>query len=287
MQYPKFTLKPSMDYIVLSIQRIDFHSLKNIISKNSNFIQASQYRLDYLFDFSMEYQMPEYNNKVFRLLTSKENPFLPILMKIEKPNIKILNFMHNFAVSNKIQYKISSMELTFDFFTQNIDTLDAMYSMLVQHVYLQWAGKSFENDYETTTYIGNPRKTISKAIRIYKKEFEDNKKKDRARLELILKRRLLKRQNIESITDLQEDAYYQIIDKYLKFRDLNLNAYERKYLRKLRKHNKTLTDDQLQDKVSMEIIMVKQMCSQKGIVEAFRHIQKQVSGEYECINVSA
>ena len=227
--------------------------------------------------------MPEYNGKILRVLTSKENPFLPILMKIEKPNLKLLNFIHNFAVSNKIQYKISFMELTFDFFSKNIDTLDAMYSMLVQHVYLQWAGKSFEHDYETTTYIGNPRKTMSKAIRIYKKEFEDSNKKDRARLELILKRRLLKRQNIESITDLKKDVYYQITDKYIKFKDLRLDIYEKKYLRKLRKHNKTLTDEQLQDKVDTELNTVKQICNQKGIVEAFRHIQKQVSGEYECI----
>ncbi len=283
MQYPKFNLITSMDYIVLVIHEIEFNALKNIIPEytNSKYICSKKFDPNkYVYDYSEEYQIQGFE-KTLRLFNSSEMNFRPILMKIEKPNMKTLNLIHNFAVENQIQYHISSMELTFDFFTKNIDTLDAMYSMLVQHVYLKWAGKSFENDYETTTYIGNPRKTISKAIRIYKKEYED-KKKDRARLELILKRRLLKRQNIESITDLEKDVYYQIVNKYIKFKDLRLNVYEKKYLRKLRKQNKALTDDQLQDKVDIELDTVKQICNQKGIVEAFRHIQKQVSGEYEC-----
>ena len=287
MQYPKFTLKPSMDYIVLSIQRIDFHSLKNIISKNSNFIQTNHYKLDYLYDFSMEYQMPKYNDKVLRLLISKENPFLPILMKIEEPTIEILNFIHNFGVLNNIQYKISSMELTFDFVTpdKSIESIMEMYSFLVQHVYLKWAGKLFYNDYETTTYIGNCRLTRSKAVRIYVKENEHGVK-EKSRLELILKRKILKRYNVELITDLNKDVYNQIISKYIELKFFKLEIYEMKYLRKLRKLYKTLTDNEIQNMLLMELDTIKNIHNNKSIVESFRYIQGQVSGPYDCIEKS-
>ena len=275
-----------MDYIVLVIHDIEFNALKNSIPEYTNSEYVCSKKFDpnkYVYDYSEEYQMQDFE-KTLRLFNSSEMNFRPILMKIEKPNMKTLNFIHNFAVENQIQYHISSMELTFDFLTTNKEAFEAMLSFLIQHVYLKWAGKSFEHDYETTKYIGNPRKTRSKAIRIYKKEvlYEN----DKARLELILKKNILNRHNIESIKDLNKNLYYEIVNKYIEFKELRLDKYEKAYLRKLRKHNKALADDQLQDKVSMEIDMVKEMCNQKGLVEAFRYVKKQVGKPYACINES-
>ena len=289
MQVPPFTLKPSMDYIVLVIHKIEFNTLKNIIPEytNSEYICSKKFDpKEYVYDYSEEYQMQDFE-KTLRLFNSSEMNFRPILMKIEKPNIKTLNFIHNFAVENQIQYHISSMELTFDFVTpdKSIESIMEMYSFLVQHVYLKWAGKLFYNDYETTTYIGNCRLTRSKAVRIYVKENEYGVK-EKSRLELILKRKVLKRYNVELITDLKKDVYNQIISKYIEFKYLKLDIYEKKYLRKLRKRYKTLTDNEIQNILLMELDTIKNIHNNKSIVESFRYIQGQVSGPYDCIEKS-
>ena len=136
---------------------------------------------------------------------------IPIaVIKIHDPSKEVLDLFHGYSNKFSIFYKLSQVELTFDFYTRD---LQDFIEILNNHLYLRYQKqKSF--NIEDTFYTTNIRKA-TKGTRTYIKEVNGSKF---VRMELLLQRRVISRlglslplSNIDGI-DLKQFFTFAYID---------------------------------------------------------------------------
>lgn len=110
--------------------------------------------------------------------------FNTLLMKIRHPNEEIMSLLNSTFKYHEISPKVSTIEMSFDFY---VDDVDIFQNMLKQHLFMKYqkSNSSTHNGEGNTFYTDNLRKSV-KGMRLYKKRFETGQKV--IRLELVLHR---------------------------------------------------------------------------------------------------
>lgn len=170
---------------------------------------------NYSYDRSRLYKF-QLNGQVHQLIIAKSSkePFKPYLLTIHDPTPNVLKFLEKFLVQYEY-YHVKDIEHTFDFY---FEEPDLVMKYLEQHTIVSWRGKGYHPEYDTF-YGNNIRFAKGKGLRVYKKEEENEAgiKSEFTRLEMRLKRPILKSNGINNIPDIfhMENT---IINKYFSFK---------------------------------------------------------------------
>lgn len=208
---PDFSIKKSIDFITVSINYPD-HAKKiygfleaNGFECSSDLkLEESKYSMKRTYKSNHDIASVE----IFHDLKDPDNNCYcpPILLKIHDPNRELLNRMDSFFKHLKISPKVSMLELTFDLFPNDKADIVNLYEFLQSHLFLKYGRKINTKKYVTTFYTNNIRHSKAKGMRVYLKP-EKNVPKEFVRMELILKRELIKHlglditlTNIDSLT---------------------------------------------------------------------------------------
>jgi hypothetical protein len=168
----------------------------NYLKKRTYRTEAKVYFIDIFYEFRGEVVFPS------------------LLLNIHDPDKWILSLLDSFFRDHEIVPNVSKVELTCDLFTDDVVLL---YEFLQSHLFLKY-NRSCLLGYATTFYLGNPRTSRSKGMRVYLKPIEGSK--EYVRIELVLKRELIRNRlrldnilsSVESI-DLQQFFDFRRLDE--------------------------------------------------------------------------
>lgn len=201
--YPDFTVKTSIDFLTLSIkENVDQQTLKSILisigfkSVRNNKLDNGNYQMEWIF------KHPDTGVTAEVFYAPKELCFPSMSVKLHDPNLEVVNSLHQSFIKNKINHKLSFVELTFDFFTADVIRLR---EYLKSFTFMKNA-RSKAGRKETTFYLNDLRKSV-RGMRIYTKPNWDH-----VRMEVTLKSPILKRLGLSlplaSIDSLDVTRYF-------------------------------------------------------------------------------
>jgi hypothetical protein len=219
--FPIFDIKTSIDFLTLSVpEKDDPYFFRNILiplgfkSIRNDKLDSGNYRMKWSF------KNPD-DNVIVEVFYSCQSLWLPsMLVKIHDPNIEFLNLLDSFLSSNNIHFNLSYLEMTFDFYTEEVIKLR---EFLKTHLFMKQQ-RSKSGHKGTTFYTNNLRKSV-RGMRVYSRPGWNH-----ARMELVMKSPLLKRLNLtfplHSIDSLDLSRFFQFmvfdkerIHKYLCWRN--------------------------------------------------------------------
>ncbi len=218
------TVKLSIDFIRISIDSKHYNTaiFYNLFNKiESMSILSSEYRFKYGVGYSqVKTYYISFNNQVHEVVTLRcpSDVYMPILLNIHEPTEHLLRHLEPYL--NPMKHRVSQIENTLDFIGNQPDEI---YQFMKEHLMLLWPGKKRLNlNYKTTFYRNDIRGARGKGLRCYRKSIKDEngEKAESVRVELLLKRRLLKDKKINTIDDvfLMDQS---IPVKYLAFKQFN------------------------------------------------------------------
>lgn len=220
-------VKLSVDLIRFSIQSYqlnnsNFYKLFNAI-KNVSIGKSKFSKLDgVLYIESRKYIIKIGNklHKIYALLPCSSA--LPILLTVHDADSKVLQYLEPYL--SPLQYHISWIEYTMDFISKN---KDHVYQFMLSYFLLKWPGKKYVNKiYKTSFYRNDLRGSETKGLRGYQKQLTDTlgNTVDSVRIELLAKRKLLKKHNIQTISDFLS-SNSSIVIKYITFKKFNYSIF--------------------------------------------------------------
>ncbi|MFH1080485.1 MAG: hypothetical protein V1766_09540 [Pseudomonadota bacterium] len=192
---PQFSISKHIDF--LSVNNI-YPEYKNEIFdflKDNGFQIVSDLKLEngnYVNKRTYRTETNVYFIDIFYDIKKLEG-FPSLLIKIHDPDKQILSLFDSFFRDHEIVPKVSQVELTFDLFTNDIVRL---YEFLQSHLFLKYSRAYLPIEYATTFYLGDLRLTKSKGMRVYLRPTEGSK--EYVRIELLLKRELIRRLRLEN-----------------------------------------------------------------------------------------
>lgn len=225
------TVMMSVDFIRISIDNIYFNtkeylSLFNEFSRMS--VTSSKLRVTGGEGYNMTKKyIIKFNNQIYKVEASKSNStaYLPTIIKIHKPDTHLLKYLEPYL--KLMLHKVNAVEFTLDFIGYQYCQI---YKFMDEHLLINWPDKKkFKKKYKTTFYLNNIRKSKSKGGRCYIKTLtgDDGNTVESVRVEVLLKRRILQRKTINSITDfLKMDNIIPL--KYIAFQNFNFNYFYNK-----------------------------------------------------------
>jgi hypothetical protein len=240
----------SQDFIKLSIfaSEMSLYPLMNEIKRRETSPVKSNLNVDFKYDQSRTYEFEfEGRNHTFNIIKSNSEAFLPIILTLHDPTKNLLNFIES-HIKHSAWYHVKEIEFTFDF--ENDDEKFIHY-FIKNHLAIKWRGKSFHHPSDTD-YFANIRFAKGKGARLYGKELSGNKQDvtEVTRLEILLKRPILYRSGITSLSDVI-NMKTEIITKYFSFKEFNYRLYKKRLL-----ENKSTLDqielyfNQVKEKIS-------------------------------------
>ena len=162
------------------------------------------------------------------IMKSKKMYFLPDLITVHDPDVKIIN--HIEPLLNQLKYyHVKELELTFDF--EN-DDREYIKQFIKNHFIINWRGKKFYHP-SGTHYFNNIRFCKGKGSRLYDKIIKKDKDKDNnfIRLEMLLKRPILLKHNIHRISDI-DSLKPEKLSRYFNFKELNFSKCKKRFKEK-------------------------------------------------------
>ena len=161
-----------------------------------------------------------YDNSVYKVYFMRPNKsYLPkLLIKVLQPDDKLFRFLHDLFNS---RYNLSFLEFAFDCYTPR---LKEFYQFLKSRLYLKWPGTDFNPGYVSTTYYNNIRKSATKGLRVYIKELKRNRC---VRMEIVYRRRLLKKVGLNTIEDLFR-IKTSTVTKYLRLMTFDYDLFRKR-----------------------------------------------------------
>ena len=165
----------------------------------------------------------KFNDKIYELIISKcsYNHLYPYIITVHDPTKEILIYLKQFFDTLN-HYHVKEIEHTFDFIFEDQQMVR---QFLIQQTIIKWRGRGFQLDDCGTFYIANPRMAKGKGGRVYEKVLDA--KKDSVRLELLLKRPILKRNGVETIEDVI-DADSSTVTNYIHFKKFNFDKLKKR-----------------------------------------------------------
>ncbi len=222
------TVMMSVDFIRFSIKSYqfnnkNFYNLFNIIRSMN--VDEPKFRLTGKRGYcqSKTYNI-KYHDKYYKIVSARvpDSTSFPILLTIHDVDQNLLLYLQPHL--NRLDHHISWVEFTLDFIS---NTPELVYNFMKSHLWLKWAGKKNENlIYDTTFYRNDIRKSQTKGLRGYRKQLQDGQgnKVESVRIELLMKRQLLKKKGVENISD-TFNMTSQLVTKYLSFKKFNYNLF--------------------------------------------------------------
>ncbi len=221
------TVKLSVDFVRFSIsyRQLDdnkFLNLFNAIRRLStekpefHFINGKYYFK------SKKYTIRIKNNTYVIIATLPYYDSMPILLTVNDADLQVVRYLEPYL--SQLRYHISWIEYTIDFFSNNAKRV---YQFMLSHLLLKWPGKkSVSKTYETTFYRNDLRGSGTKGLRCYHKKILDSFGREivSIRVELLAKRQLLKKYNIQSISDFIS-SNSDIVIKYIAFKKFNYSIF--------------------------------------------------------------
>lgn len=191
-----------------------------------NFIPLNRVKFHWKYDRVTKYKF-NFENQTHEIIFAKcsRSNLYPYIITIHDPTYNLLLYLKPFLESFH-HYHVKEMEHTFDFV---FDTPELVKDFLVQQTIVKWQGRSFGLDNCSTKYMGNPRVAQGKGGRIYNKPLAVSDNQDSVRLELVLKRPILKRNGIKRIENVIESDSKAIM-KYLQFKKFNTKKLSKRML---------------------------------------------------------
>jgi hypothetical protein len=191
--------------------------LNDLLEKRTEPPDFHRNRHDY--DLSMTYNF-NYLNKKYELnvACASKQQYKPYLLKIHDPTEQVLRYLQKY-LDQVTYYHTHSIEFTYDFYSKDNDLVR---NFIKRHVVVSWRGKqNYHPEYEKSFYGNNIRFARGKGLRAYEKEEEKNGgKQEFVRLEMLLKRSILKSNGIHDIDDvIGLDS--RIPNKYFSFKTYN------------------------------------------------------------------
>jgi hypothetical protein len=211
---PTFTISKSIDVIKLSIMYPDIQGVISNFLEDIGFKKISTRKLPKGNYVIKQTYKSDTDTPTVEIMYGTKACYLPVLVNIHDVNMGLLTSLDAFFRDQRIISKVSEVELAFDFDTADIYTL---YTFLKSHLFQKYCGKELEIvEYSTTFYTDNIWKTQSKGMRVYLRPKEG--KKEYVRMELVLKRKLIKRLGLE-LTLRNIDSLN--LDRFFTFKFLN------------------------------------------------------------------
>lgn len=177
----------------------------------------------YFYDRSAAYKF-RYKDHIHQLIIAKSSkePFKPYLLTIHDPTPDVLKYLENHLIQFD-HYHVKDIENSFDFCSEDLDLIK---KYLEQHTIVSWRGKGYHPEYDTF-YGNNIRFAKGKGLRVYNKEEvnEAGVKNQFIRMEMRLKRPILKVNGIENVSDVLE-MDDSIVKKYFSFNTFRCDKLE-------------------------------------------------------------
>ena len=244
----------SVDFVTITSNLIH-HDLSQLVHKLTSQSRSTKYYKTKSFAYNRVVKCSyNYNSSSYTIFIIRSNKaFLPkLLIKILQPDRNILlhvdELLHN-------DYNISFIEFAFDFYS---DHPARLYRFFKQSLFLKWPGKKFDPGYTSTTYLNNIRQSKSKGVRIYRKK---EPSKEAVRVEVVYKRRMLKKLGIVAVKDLLT-IKPSIITKYLNLMEFDFDLFRERCFRRRDNNNININDlDSIVDQIE-------HMIDSNGIREA-------------------
>lgn len=139
-------------------------------------------------------QVPNGRRNTIRILYPNDH-FMPVMVKIEHPDRAVMAHMRD-AIFKGVPYKVSSVEYSADMLCADPQ---ALLNFVRNNSNLKWARSTLTLGHPTSHYLNNPRKSSSKGSRVYIKSING---REVVRFEMIVKRPVLKQNNINNINQL-------------------------------------------------------------------------------------
>ncbi len=173
--------------------------------------------------YKFQYEGKEYE---LNIACASRQKFKPYLVKIHDPTQEVLRYLQQY-LNQVTYYHIQSVEFTYDFYSKENDLVR---NFIKRHVIVSWRGKEYHPEYEKTFYGNNIRFATGKGLRSYEKEeIVKDQELDFVRMEMLLKRPILKRNGIHSIDDII-NIDSRIVSKYFKFKQYNFRKLSERAL---------------------------------------------------------
>lgn len=219
-----FNFNLSIDFIELSVNRNSIHSIQYLLNSFNG------YSLKYYHSFRggkspasiYNYTIKLANQKTYVLdIAYPTKKYMPITIRILHPDMYSLAFVDNILAN--VLYHIGRIEVSMDFYTSNAIK---MFNMIKRSIYLKWRGKPLNLTFPTTHYSNNIRIATSKGARAYIKNILQAN--NFVRVELIMKRRLLRKNGMNRICQITNTLQKTIL-KYISFKRFDYILFKKRY----------------------------------------------------------
>ena len=211
---PKFSIKKKVDFVTLSNIHPKYERLLYSFLESSGFKVSSDHKMiKGHYDMKRTYKN-ECSEMSVEIMHGFKSSFIyrpTLLVKIHDPNSRYLSFLDSFFKYHQISPIVSSIELTFDFLT---DDKCALYENLKFYLFLKNSRTWAYNKY-IYTYYANQIRRSTKGMRLYWKDV-----KKPVRLELVLKKHIIRKVGLEFPLDKLDSLD---LKQYFSFMYLNVD----------------------------------------------------------------
>jgi hypothetical protein len=198
--------------------------MKRVGNPNYKFLSEGNTQYHWTYNKAAKYKF-KLNDKIYEIIIAKcsFSYQYPYIITIHDPTPEVLLYLKPFLEQFQ-HYHVKEIEHTFDFVT---DDNNMVRQFLIQQTVIKWRGKGFKRNDCGTCYIGNPRMCRGKGGRIYEKKLEMNLDEEVVRMEMVVKRQILKSNNVQTIEDVLSDDSSTVM-KYLQFKEFNFRKFRKK-----------------------------------------------------------
>ncbi|MDD2463138.1 MAG: hypothetical protein PHI97_04015 [Desulfobulbus sp.] len=221
--------------------------MKRVGNPNYKFLSEGNTKYHWTYNKAAKYKF-KFNDKIYELIIAKcsFSYQYPYIITIHDPTPEVLLYLKPFLEQFQ-HYHVKEIEYTFDFIT---DDNDMVRQFLMQQTVIKWRGKGFKGNDCGTCYIGNPRMCRGKGGRIYEKKLDANLDEEVVRMEMVVKRQILKSNNIQTIEDVLTDDRSTVM-KYLQFKEFNFSKFRKKMV------SLSLSNEEIEKEVTVIIDRIK------------------------------
>jgi hypothetical protein len=292
---PDFSINPHIHYVKIS-SILDFHktTISNIL-KDNNFKLVSNPEIpEGNFEKKLEFQDEDITIDIFYGMRFLEFIKPTILITIHDPNDNILELFDKFFIAYGINYKIKEIELTFDFYTDDVFGLE---HFINSHLFLKYQNQRLPSkNFKEETFYTTGRKA-AKRTRTYVREVNA---KTVVRLELILSRAIIRRIGLTlplvsiDYLDILQYITFKYMDsekliKYLKKsqKDEIEKAYSKKWVtgRLYEKHIETYVNSMLYWELMRQVEMLKAKDKETKLLIGVPNYSRFLLEYHELINI--
>jgi hypothetical protein len=184
---PDFSINPHIHYVTISsIPLFYVNTISEILKANSFKLISNPELPKGNFERKLEFKNEDITIDVFYGMRFLEFIKPTILITIHNPNDNILELFDKLFITYCINYKIKEIELTFDFYTDDVFGLE---HFINNHLLLKYQNQRLPSKHYKETFYTTGRKA-AKRTRTYVRDVNG---KSVVRLELILSRAIIRR----------------------------------------------------------------------------------------------